>query len=280
MTLYVVATPIGNLGDMTFRAVDTLKRVSLILAEDTRHSSVLLRHYDISTPMLSYHKFNERQRTQELVMRMTQSDGDVALITDAGTPCISDPGYILIEAARAVGVDVVPIPGCCAAVTALCVCGFDTRRFCFIGFLPRERGDRDAVLHSMSQSDDDVFVLYESPNRITDTLTAIGAVMPCDALVANDLTKLHERHYYGDVRDVLAQLGDNANARKGEYTIVLRRKQKAASTDTAWSPEAILVNIMSQHDCTLRDAVTLAAEQYDVPRNVLYDASLRLRRMF
>ena len=220
--LYVVATPIGNLSDMTPRAIDTLRAVDLIAAEDTRVTRALLNHFDIATPCVSNHQHNEGARAGTLVARMLEEDIDVAVVTDAGTPCISDPGSALVREAAAAGIEVLAVPGPTAMASALSVSGFDTRAFAFYGFLPRGGKELREKLLAMKNSGVPVGVVHESPHRVIDLVREIARTLPgCRLSASCDLTKLHEKTIRGTAQEVLAMLEANEKAEKGEYCLVL-----------------------------------------------------------
>ena len=219
--LYVVATPIGNLQDMSPRAIDTLKSVGLIAAEDTRVTMKLCQVFDIHTPLTSCHQHNEESKGARLAEKMLAENIDVAVTTDAGTPCVSDPGYGLVKAAVERGIEVIPVPGCCAAVAALSVSGFDTREFTFNGFLPREKKDLREKLVDMARKST-VAVVHESPYRVVELVETIAAVLPQTCISAScDLTKLHEKTIRGTADEVLAEMKANPKTEKGEYCLVL-----------------------------------------------------------
>lgn len=219
--LYVVATPIGNLQDMSPRAIDTLKSVGLIAAEDTRVTMKLCQVFDIHTPLTSCHQHNEESKGAWLAEKMLAEDIDVAVTTDAGTPCVSDPGYGLVKAAVERGIEVIPVPGCCAAVAALSVSGFDTREFTFNGFLPREKKDLREKLVDMARKST-VAVVHESPYRVVELVETIASVLPgCSISASCDLTKLHEKTLRGTAEEVLAEMKANPKTEKGEYCLVL-----------------------------------------------------------
>ena len=219
--LYVVATPIGNLQDMSPRAIDTLKSVGLIAAEDTRVTMKLCQVFDIHTPLTSCHQHNEESKGAWLAEKMLAEDIDVAVTTDAGTPCVSDPGYGLVKAAVERGIEVIPVPGCCAAVAALSVSGFDTREFTFNGFLPREKKDLREKLVDMARKST-VAVVHESPYRVVELVETIASVLPgCCISASCDLTKLHEKTLRGTAEEVLAEMKANPKTEKGEYCLVL-----------------------------------------------------------
>ncbi len=219
--LYVVATPIGNLQDMSPRAIDTLKSVGLIAAEDTRVTMKLCQVFDIHTPLTSCHQHNEESKGAWLAEKMLAEDIDVAVTTDAGTPCVSDPGYGLVKAAVERGIEVIPVPGCCAAVAALSVSGFDTREFTFNGFLPREKKDLREKLVDMARKST-VAVVHESPYRVVELVETIASVLRgCCISASCDLTKLPEKTLRGTAEEVLAEMKANPKTEKGEYCLVL-----------------------------------------------------------
>ena len=219
--LYVVATPIGNLQDLTPRAIEVMRSVPLIAAEDTRVTMKLCQVYDIRTPLTSCHRHNEEQKGEWLAEKMEAEQIDLALVTDAGTPCVSDPGWALVQACIQRGFAVIPVPGCCAAIAALSVCGFDTREFAFYGFLPREKKELREKLVEIARRGP-IAVVHESPFRVTELLETITEVLPGALVSAScDLTKLHERTDRGTAAEVLRALRANPKAGKGEYCLVL-----------------------------------------------------------
>src|SRR5512138_111506 len=201
-TLYIIATPIGNLEDITYRAVRTLKEVDLIAAEDTRHSRKLLSHFGIGTPLTAYHDHNERLKSDYLLNQLREGR-NLALITDAGTPCIADPGYRIVQAAVAAGIRVVPIPGPSAVMAALSAAGLPTDRFAFEGFLPPRQGKRRARLAELV-TEERVLIFYEAPHRLSATLADMLAVLGSrQAVVARELTKIHEEFRHGTVSELI-----------------------------------------------------------------------------
>lgn len=280
--LYVVATPIGNLQDWSPRAAEALREADLIAAEDTRVTGKLCQVFGISTPLTSCHQHNEQTKGVTLAERMLAEDLTVALTTDAGTPCVSDPGYALVKACAERGIEVQPIPGCCAAVAALSVSAFDTREFAFYGFLPREKKDLKEKLLSLAAGPA-VAVVHESPFRVTELAEAIAEVLPEARLsVSCDLTKLHEKTLRGTPEEVLRALRENPKTEKGEYCLVIDlhgvTPPEAPAPAGEQSLEARLVEEMRQ-GLSLRDAqneLILRGEK----KNAVKEAALSLKRMF
>jgi 16S rRNA (cytidine1402-2'-O)-methyltransferase len=219
--IYLVATPIGNLEDITLRALRTLREADVIACEDTRHTRKLLTHFEIQKPLLSYHEHNEAQRAAELVERARRGEA-VAVVTDAGTPGISDPGFRVVRAAIEAGVPVVSVPGPVAAITALAASGLPTDSFRFLGFLPPKKSQRRKILESL-QGEDVSLILYEAPRRIVETLEDVRELLGDRPVVlARELTKIHEEFLRGTVSDVLSQLRSRTTL-KGEMTVILGR---------------------------------------------------------
>ena len=220
--LYVVATPIGNLQDISFRALEILKNVDVIAVEDSRHSKKLLRHYNIGTKCISLHEHNEREITSELIEKLF-SGTDIALVSDAGTPLVSDPGYYLIKTARQANVTIIPIPGACALIAALSVSGLPTNRFCFEGFLPAKSHARQQRLSDLAQ-ETRTLVFYESPHRILDTVhdmeTVFGSTR--SIVLAKELTKIHETVFKGSVAALREWLLHDPVRQKGEIVMVMK----------------------------------------------------------
>lgn len=283
-TLYVVATPIGNLSDMTPRAVETLSSVSLIAAEDTSHTIKLLNYFDIKTHMISYHKYNEAERTGEIINKMLDENIDVAIVTDAGTPCISDPGYDLIACARKNGIDVIGIPGACAAITALSISGFPVNRFAFYGFLERNKKDMINQLNKIKENEIDNIIIYESPFRILETLNNIKEVIDCDVCICNDLTKLHERSISMPIEEACFTMQDDSNVQKGEYVIIIHKKniveKNEQNNKISFSPEAMIIDEMIKNKITAKDAVAKLKKDSEYSKKELFAASLNLKNLF
>lgn len=280
--LYVVATPIGNLNDLTPRMREALENADLIAAEDTRVTMKLLNHYDLKKPMVSCHRHNEDARAPHLVERMLSEDLTVALTCDAGTPGISDPGHLLVRACWENGIPVEPVCGPSAVVTALSASGFDAREFAFYGFLPREKKALRDKLESIRKSGIAVFVLYESPHRVVDLVEELAALWPeCVLCVCSDLTKRYERIYRGLAPAVLAELQANPSVDKGEYCMVVDLSALPAPEE-APAPQItaelfLLSRILDGDDFS--EAVD-AARAAGYPRNELYRAKLKVESLF
>jgi 16S rRNA (cytidine1402-2'-O)-methyltransferase len=279
--LYVVATPIGNLGDLSARACEILKSCALIAAEDTRHTGVLLKHFGIETPQMSLHDHNEQQRTPDILSRLRQGAA-IALVSDAGTPAISDPGFELVRAAAAAGIDVVAIPGPCAAIAALCIGGLPTARFCFEGFLPARGAARRKRLAQLV-SEPRTLVLYESPHRVKEMLEDCVEAFGGDrsATVAREITKLHETTYRGSLRELLARAGADADFGRGEIVLVLAGAPQAAEEGDRGADghggalDRVLKVLLAE--IPLKQAARLAAQITNVRDNEAYKRALQLR---
>ena len=282
--LYIVATPIGNSRDMSPRGREILSTVDIIAAEDTRRSMVLLNKLEIRNRLVSNHKFNEYGKARYFINEML-SGKSVAVITDAGTPCISDPGNELIRAAVEAGIPVIGVPGCCAAVNALSISGFDLSSFMFYGFFPRENADRRKLLEKLRRGDTRTFAFYESPKRIMDL---VDFFIDQQALVrmclCNDMTKLHEMAFRGTPAEVKEQLLAKGNYDKGEYAVIVEVDEAYffSRKEHAVSAEALLVDAMLRDGLSSRDAVTalLNDENNSYSKNELKAAALNLKRMF
>lgn len=275
--LYVVATPIGNLDDFTKRAIDTLKSVDIILCEDTRHSLILLNHYDIKNKLLAYHKFNEKEKVNSII-EMLKNGKNIAIITDAGLPCVSDPGYILVEQARLNNIEVIGVGGISASLTALSISGIKNDSFTFYGFFPRETKDKKRLIDDIKKSDVDTFIFYESPKRILKTLEYLkdnlGNIKIC---VCSDLTKLHEKSYFGNINYVYETLLNNENVEKGEYTFVIEKSFKEEEQKDV-STESKLVDIMIKNNVSLKEAIDiLNNNDNNLSKKDIYNASLNLK---
>ena len=278
--LYVVATPIGNLGDMSPRAIDVLRSVGLIAAEDTRHTLKLLNHFDIRTPLTSYHEHNEQDKAAKLVARMLEENLDVALVTDAGTPAISDPGAVLVRLAAEAGIEVIAVPGPSAFAAALSVSGFTRPQFTFYGFPPRDKKALHAFLEGM-KGQAHLAALHESPHRVAALLQAVLDCLGDVALsLSCDLSKLHEKTLRGSARDVLDAFQANEKAEKGEYVLVMDLGSLPPPEMEQAQPisiEAQLLDRMLQGESLRTAQMTL--QNQGIRKNLLYAAALRLKGM-
>ncbi|MCK3657529.1 rRNA (cytidine-2'-O-)-methyltransferase [Pasteurellaceae bacterium Pebbles2] len=270
--LYIVATPIGNLQDITQRALDIFAQVDLIAAEDTRHSGLLLSHYGIKKPFFALHDHNEQQKADLLVEKLQQGT-TIALISDAGTPLISDPGFHLVRKCRQAGVKVVPLPGACAAITALCASGIASDRFCFEGFLPAKNKARQDKLKNLLK-EDRTLIFYESTHRILDTLADVELVLGADRYVvlAREITKTWETISGDSVGNLRQWLAEDNNRTKGEMVLIIEGNTTQAEEEFA--PQAIKALQLISQELPLKKAAAIVAELYGYKKNALYQYGL------
>ncbi|HEX3914606.1 MAG TPA: 16S rRNA (cytidine(1402)-2'-O)-methyltransferase [Steroidobacteraceae bacterium] len=277
--LYVIATPIGNLGDLSDRARETLKNCALIAAEDTRHTGVLLKHFAIATPQLSLHEHNEPARALEIIARLREGES-IALVSDAGTPAISDPGFELVRAAAAAGIEVVAIPGPCAAIAALSIGALPTDRFCFEGFLPARGAARRRRLSSLER-EPRTLVFYESPHRVCETLEDCAAAFgPARAAtVVREATKLHETTYRGALSELLEKCRTDADFSRGEIVLLIGGAAQAESGDADAEAAALLDKVLAAllAELPLKQAARLAAQITGARDNEAYKRALALK---
>ncbi|MCC8164336.1 MAG: 16S rRNA (cytidine(1402)-2'-O)-methyltransferase [Lachnospiraceae bacterium] len=275
-TLYLCATPIGNLEDMSFRVLRTLKEADLIAAEDTRNSIKLLNHFDIHTPMTSYHEYNKIEKGRLLVKRLLEGQ-NIALITDAGTPGISDPGEELVRMCHEAGVCVTSLPGACACVTALTLSGLSTRRFCFEGFLPTDKKERREVLEELAQETRTI-ILYEAPHRLVKTLTELREILGDRKLtLCKELTKKHETAFQTTLDGAL--LYYEGNEPRGEYVLVLegrsrRQMQEERQEAMRERPLAEHMRFYEEQGMERREAMRQVAKDRGVSKRDIYQALL------
>jgi 16S rRNA (cytidine1402-2'-O)-methyltransferase len=270
-TLYIVATPIGNLEDMTFRAVRILKEVDLIAAEDTRHTRKLLTHFGISTPLTAYHDHNETLKTPYLIDKL-KSGLSLAIVTDAGTPCIADPGYRIVRAAAEEGIAVVPVPGASATMAALSASGLPTDEFSFAGFLPAKSGKRRERLEEL-KSEQRLLVFYEAPHRLAATLTDMADIFGLrEAIVARELTKIYEEFSRATLHELANRFSD-APAR-GEVVILVAPGER---DDPPADLEGMLKVLLAK-GVTVKDAVKQVADTTGEPRTRVYETALALKQ--
>jgi len=268
-TLYIVSTPIGNLEDITLRALRILKEVDVIAAEDTRHTLKLMNHYGISRPLISYWGEKEKLKAEETIGRL-ESGQSVALVSDAGTPGISDPGGVLIKRAIEAGIQVVPVPGPAAVISALSLSGFSTEEFVFLGFLPPRQSRRKKVLKELSL-ERRTLVMYEAPHRILETVRDMSDLFgERRAVLIREMTKLYEEVIRGSLPEILVRLKGSKIA--GEYVVVIegRGEEKGLHINDA----AAEIKILMKKGLSRKEAVKRVAEEYGLSRKELYDRSL------
>ncbi len=271
-TLYVVATPIGNLQDITLRAIEILKSVDRIAAEDTRHAAPLLKHYSIHKPIVSLHEFNERERLAAILDLLEQGES-IALISDAGTPLVSDPGFHLVRKAKALGMTVVTIPGACAAIAALSVAGLPTDRFTFEGFLPAKQEARRHRL-ALLLHEPRTMIFYEAPHRLLSTLQTMAEVFgpSRQGVVARELTKIHESVLPGRFQELITHFERHPNELRGECIILIQGVEEEKSPTKEVFPENVLDILLDE--LPLKQAATLASKITGERKNVLYEMAL------
>jgi 16S rRNA (cytidine1402-2'-O)-methyltransferase len=278
--LYVVATPIGNLGDLSLRARETLANCALIAAEDTRHTGILLKAFGIETPQISLHDHNEGTRAIEIIARLREGKS-VALVSDAGTPAISDPGFELVRAVAAAGIDIIAVPGPCAAIAALSIGALPTDRFCFEGFLPARGASRLARLKSLDQ-ESRTLVIYESPHRVRETLqdcvAAFGEARA--ATVVREATKLHETTYRGTLLELLNKSQSDADFSRGEIVLLIGGAPQLPAGDADSQAKAQLDKVLGAllAELPLKQAARLAAQITGARDNEAYKRALFLKQ--
>lgn len=270
-TLYIVPTPIGNLGDITERALSVLRGVDVVAAEDTRHTDLLLQHFAISARLFALHDHNEQQKADHLLTKLQQGQS-IALVSDAGTPLINDPGYHLVRRCCEAGVRVVPLPGPCAAITALSAAGIASDRFCYEGFLPAKTKARQDSLLQVSE-ETRTLIFYESTHRLIDSLADIATVLGKSRYVvlARELTKTWESIQGAPVGELLAWVQEDENRRKGEMVLIVEGFQP---DDSELSAEALRTLALLRAELPLKKAASLAAEIHGVKKNALYRYAL------
>lgn len=279
-TLYICATPIGNLEDMTLRGLRILKEADLIAAEDTRTSGHLLQHYQITTPVTSYHKFNEQTKGDELIGKLLQGK-NIVLITDAGTPAISDPGEILVRKCLEQNIPVTSLPGCSACITALTLSGQSTRRFVFEGFLPQDNKEKKEVLESL-KDERRTMIFYEAPHRLVRTLESLQEVLGGDRSITlcRELTKKHEEVVKTTIGEALSHAEEQAP--RGEYVLVAAgrsRESVEAEKAAAWSGMTVAehVELYEQQGMTRKDAMKACAKDRGISKRDVYKELLQSR---
>jgi 16S rRNA (cytidine1402-2'-O)-methyltransferase len=273
--LYVVATPIGNLGDITLRALEILKSVDVIAAEDTRHTSGLLSHLGITKKLIAVHQHNEQQSAESLVARL-QAGESIALVTDAGTPAVSDPGAVVVAAVRAAGFKIVPIPGASAVVAALSASGIVENGFTFIGFLPASGGARKKVLQALALHPY-TLVFYEAPHRIIESIADMAAGFGAERniVIARELTKTFETIHKCSLADAVKWLENDSNQQRGEFVLLLEAPPIKAFEGIAEDEKRVLKALLA--DLPLKQAVKLTAEITGAKKNMIYEFALTLK---
>lgn len=274
-TLYVVATPIGNLEDMTFRAVRVLKEADLIACEDTRHTAKLLQHYAIDKPMISYHEHNELARAEELVDKL-EKGLNVAQVSDAGMPGISDPGYRVIKLAIERGMQVIPVPGASAVISALAASGLPTDNFQFLGFLPAKSGQRRTLLEAIRNAEQTIAV-YEAPHRIAETMQDIAEILGPErpVVLARELTKMHEEFIRGSAAQVLARTQEHEL--KGEITLLIGKGESQNAQPGAKGIAVRLDEIMCEQKIDEKTALKVVAKERGLSKSEAYRELQRIR---
>lgn len=277
-TLYIVATPIGNLKDISQRAIETLQSVDLIAAEDTRHSAKLLQHFAINTRTISLHEHNEREKAHVLISHLKQGQ-DIALITDAGTPLLSDPGYHLVQLARTQHITVSPIPGPCAVIAALCAAGLPSDSFIFEGFLSPKSSSRMQQLLAL-KNETRTLIFYEAPHRVlslfTDLIKSFGGDR--QAVIAREITKTFETFLLGTLAEIEQQLNEDAQQQQGEFVILIHGAEKTSESDESALKSREILNILL-NELSVKQAVSLATQITGENKNRLYQWALEEKKL-
>lgn len=273
-TLYVVATPIGNVGDITLRALNLLSVADAIACEDTRNTAHLLSRYGLSKELIAAHEHNEREAAEKIIARL-QAGQRIAIVSDAGTPAVSDPGARIVDAVRNAGLRIIPLPGASASVTALSASGLVNDHFLFAGFLPSKKMQREAALQELADTQA-TLVFYEAPHRIVETMDALASTLgPArQVVIARELTKLFEEIHRCALADAPAWLAENANRQKGEFVVVV---EGAAPPDEELDTEADRILKILLAECPVKQAATLAAQITGRKKNALYERALQLK---
>ncbi|MGP1931394.1 MAG: 16S rRNA (cytidine(1402)-2'-O)-methyltransferase [Arsenophonus sp. ET-YP4-MAG3] len=269
-TLYIVPTPIGNFNDISIRALKTFKKVNFIAAENIRHTSLLLRHFSINTHIISLNNYNEKQKTDQLIHQLKQGL-NIALVSNAGTPLINDPGYHFVKYCRQADIRVVPLPGPCAAITALSASGISSNRFCYEGFLPAKRKSRQKILQELI-NEPRTLLFYESPHRLLDTLTDMTAIWDTNRyiILARELTKIWEFIHGLPVGKLLDWVKIDQNRYRGEIVLVVEGYRISKDNNVVISPDIIKTLILLQQSLPLKKASIITAEIYGLKKNTLY----------
>jgi len=277
--LFICGTPLGNLEDISKRVLKTLKEVDMIAAEDTRRTGQLLNYFDIKNTMISYHEHNEKKRAEELLEKL-QRGKNIALVSDAGMPGISDPGQIITKIAVANGIEVIPVPGPTAFVSALVVSGFDLSSFVFLGFIPRSSKERDEFIDKISL-EEKTAAFYESPYRLLSTLKEFAdyssELAERDIMVARELSKIHEEKIYGNVKAVVKKL-ENREI-KGEIVVVVSGREKIEEEEEGWENLSILdhIKLLMNNGFSKKEAIKKVADLRDLPKSEVYRVAVAIK---
>lgn len=276
-TLYIIATPLGNLGDISTRALETLSQVDWIAAEDTRHSQRLLQHFGINKPLISLHEHNEEARIAMLSEKLL-AGGRGALISDAGTPLISDPGFVLVKALRKLEVGVVPIPGASAVISALSVAGLPTDSFTFLGFPPAKSSKRQSFF-TPYKADKATLVFYESPHRLLESLQDMQKIFGADrpAFIAREMTKQFEQYLSGNLAELTNYFADNPDKVRGELVIILQGAETNETTPTSGAGIEDLIKILLAENLPVKQISQIVAQHYGIKKNEVYQQVLQLK---
>jgi len=275
-TLYVIATPIGNLADFSLRAIETLKTVDVICAEDTRHARTLLQHYGITTHCIALHQHNEEHASIGLIEKI-KSGTSIAIISDAGTPLISDPGMPLVALAQSEGIHVAPIPGACALIAALSASGLPVTHFSFLGFLPRTSSARQSLFKEQFNHATHTWVFYESCHRIEACLEDLACILPADheIAIAREITKLHETIIKSSIEEILTLVKEDSNMRRGEFVVMVTGRVIEKKPDTLNDHQLKTLSLLLE-ECSIKTAVHLAVEITGARKKLLYQTALKL----
>lgn len=265
--LYLVATPIGNLEDITFRAINTLKMVDLVVAEDTRQTLKLLNHFDISKPLISYHRHNEEIKVDNLINKLKNGE-NLAVVSDAGTPAISDPGEVIVKEAIKNDIEIIPIPGACALINGLIASGLDTKEFCFFGFLPLNKKLRKEKLEQIKKENKTI-ILYEAPHKIINTLKDLEYILDDrNVVIARELTKIHEEFIRGKIGEII----EKYNQPRGEHIIIIEGNNKTSEESDLYKYMNIedLYKFYEKQGLSKNEIIKKIAKDKNVPKNEIY----------
>ncbi|MGP1871576.1 MAG: 16S rRNA (cytidine(1402)-2'-O)-methyltransferase [Arsenophonus sp.] len=276
-TLYIVPTPIGNLDDITIRALQIFKKVDLIAAEDTRRTGLLLQHFNINANMISLNNYNEQHKTNKLIYQLKRGI-NIALVCDAGTPLINDPGYHLVKYCRQSNIRIIPLPGPCAAITALSASGIPPNRFCYEGFLPSKRKNRQDVLKRL-MNESRTLLFYESPHRLIDTLSDMITIWSAGryAILARELTKIWESIHGLPIGKLLDWVKVDQNRCRGEIVLVVDGYRASTNAEVVISPDVIKTFMLLQQSLPLKKAAAITSKIYGLKKNTLYKHSIDQR---